>query len=89
MSNTPDIAALLAAQLADPTTSWSIGTFGAIAEFMRDPHEPVIAGADKGLSAVTDRGGIRIEPARRPAAFRVGKHHAHELESARRALPAG
>jgi hypothetical protein len=61
VSDTPDIAALLAAQLADPATSWSIGTFGAIAEFMRDPHEPVIAGAD-GLSAMTDRGGIRLRP---------------------------
>jgi hypothetical protein len=61
VSNTPDIAALLAAQLADPTTSWSVGTFGAIAEFVRDPRERVVAGAD-GLSAVTDRGGIRITP---------------------------
>jgi len=61
VSNTPDIAALLAAQLADPGTSWSIGTFGAIAEFMRDPHERVVAGAN-GLAAVTDRGGIRLQP---------------------------
>ena len=26
----------LAAQMADPHTSWSLGTFGAIAEFVRD-----------------------------------------------------
>jgi hypothetical protein len=26
----------LAAQMADPGTSWSLGTFGAIAEFARD-----------------------------------------------------
>ena len=59
MSNTPDIAVLLATQLADPGTSWSIGTFGAIAEFMRDSDERVVAGAN-GLAAVTDRGGIRL-----------------------------
>jgi hypothetical protein len=31
----------LAAQMADPGTSWSLGTFGAIAEFARDADEPL------------------------------------------------
>ena len=31
---------LIEAQLADPDAQWSLGTFGAIAEFMRDADEP-------------------------------------------------
>jgi hypothetical protein len=31
----------LAAQMADPWTNWSLGTFGAIAEFARDADEPL------------------------------------------------
>jgi hypothetical protein len=58
-----DVTGVLATHFADPATSWSLGAFGAIAEFMRDPHEPVVLeSADAGLSAVTDRGGIRIRP---------------------------
>jgi hypothetical protein len=54
---------LLAAQMADPEASWSLGTFGAIAEFARDPDEPVeLSRADGILAAVTARGGIRITP---------------------------
>jgi hypothetical protein len=56
-----NIDRLLAAQLADPATNWSLGTFGAIAEFMRDSHEPVVMETAE-LSAVTDRGGIRLRP---------------------------
>jgi hypothetical protein len=53
----------LAAQIADHETSWSLGTFGAIAEFTRDPDEPVaLSRSDASLSAVTARGGIRIAP---------------------------
>jgi hypothetical protein len=56
--------AVLAAQLADAETQWSLGTFGAIAEFMREPSEPVsLACSDAALAAVTERGGIRIERA--------------------------
>jgi len=57
-----DVRSVLAAHLGDPTTSWSVGTFGAIAEFVRDPNEPVaMDGRGGGLSAVTERGGIRVE----------------------------
>jgi hypothetical protein len=31
---------LLADRFADADTAWSIGSFGAIAEFMRDADEP-------------------------------------------------
>jgi len=53
----------LAAQMADHETNWSLGTFGAIAEFMRDADEPVaLSNGDARVAAVTARGGIRIEP---------------------------
>jgi hypothetical protein len=53
----------LAAQMADPRTNWSLGTFGAIAEFARDVDEPLtLSRSDAALAAVTARGGIRIEP---------------------------
>src|SRR4051812_20570195 len=63
---------LMSEQLADPEAQWSLGTFGAIAEFMRDADEPTeIARADQSISVVTPRGGIRLEalPALRPLAF--------------------
>jgi Family of unknown function (DUF6925) len=54
---------LLAEQMADPEASWSLGTFGAIAEFARDPDEPVeLSRTDADLAAVTARGGFRIAP---------------------------
>ena len=63
---------LLSDQLADPHAQWSLGTFGAIAEFMRDPDEPAeIAGDGISLSVVTPRGAIRLvaRPNLRPVAF--------------------
>jgi hypothetical protein len=57
------VAECLAAQMADAETQWSLGTFGAIAEFARDPDEPVeLACEPPAFSAVTGRGGIRIAP---------------------------
>jgi Family of unknown function (DUF6925) len=48
-------------QLKDPDTAWSIGTFGAIAEFMRDPDEPVtLHRNDTARLAVTARGGVLV-----------------------------
>jgi len=63
-----DVEAFLALQMADAETQWSIGTFGAIAEFARDAREP---GALSSLSAATARGAIRIDPHSdlRPFAF--------------------
>ena len=46
MSDTASKFALLAAQMADHETSWSLGTFGAIAEFTRDADEPVTLSRD-------------------------------------------
>ena len=63
---------LIADQLADPEAQWSLGTFGAIAEFMRDADEPAELVREEPVAAVvTPRGGIRIEarPGLRPVAF--------------------
>src|SRR5215475_14836488 len=58
-----DLKRVLAAHLDDPSTAWSLGTFGAIAEFMRDPDEPAtIERSGDGLSAATGRGAICIRP---------------------------
>jgi hypothetical protein len=61
----------LAGRMADVETGWSLGTFGAIAEFTRDAGEPsTLAQGEAAVSAVTARGGIRIEaaPGLRPIA---------------------
>ncbi|SMH46757.1 DUF6925 family protein [Azospirillum agricola] len=70
------LAALLRHAVGDPDTAWSLGSFGAVAEFMRDPGETVRLGErDAGgamvLEARTARGGLRIrlDPALRPFAF--------------------
>jgi hypothetical protein len=54
-----DIAAFLDAQMADAEAQWSLGTFGAIAEFARDAGESAVLSP---LSAVTGRGAIMIRP---------------------------
>lgn len=51
-------ADLITRHIADPQTSWAIGTFGAIAEFHRDADEAVVLSAH---GAVTARGGIRLQ----------------------------
>jgi hypothetical protein len=62
---------LLLEHLQDPESSWSCGRFGAIAEFHRDPGEPVAIAERPALSAVTARGAIRIEASAelRPIAY--------------------
>jgi len=54
---------LVRREIANPDTQWSLGTFGAIAEFSRDAEEPAkLDGGPAALSVVTARGGIRIVP---------------------------
>lgn len=63
--------ALLRRGIADPDTQWSLGTFGAIAEFSRDEDEAAQVSMAAGmLSAITERGGIavRLDPHIRPFA---------------------
>ncbi len=62
MGKRESISGFLAGQIADAETQWSLGTFGAIAEFARDPDEPVeFALEGDTLSAATARGGVRID----------------------------
>jgi hypothetical protein len=52
---------LLTGQLANAATQWSLGTFGAVAEFSRDATEPVqLTTTETEIAAVTDRGSIAI-----------------------------
>jgi hypothetical protein len=63
MTPVSDVLAFLADQLADCENHWSLGTFGALAEFTRDPGERVaLARDDRSVSAVTARGAIRLAP---------------------------
>lgn len=58
---------LLESFLNDPGCAWSLGTFGAIGEFARDPDEPVeFPDGDGALGACTARGAIRVDAARVP-----------------------
>jgi len=62
VSESVDLLEFLADQLADAETAWSIGSFGAIAEFVRDIEEAVtLQQGDRSISAVTARGGLHIE----------------------------
>jgi hypothetical protein len=52
----------IAQSLRDPGAQWSAGTYGAIAEFSRDPSEPVeVVYTPSGGQASTARGAIRVE----------------------------
>jgi hypothetical protein len=54
---------LLRREISNPDTQWSLGTFGAIAEFSRDHDEPVrLVQSAETVSAVTARGGIALKP---------------------------
>jgi hypothetical protein len=71
MSRPPNLPGFLAERLTDTETTWSVGTFGAIAEFMRDVDEPAkILCGDHAITAVTAKGGLRIDahPKLRPFA---------------------
>jgi hypothetical protein len=62
VTRVPSLLDFLAEQLADTQTAWSVGTFGAVAEFTRNAAEAATLdlGPDA-ISAVTARGGLRIE----------------------------
>ncbi len=55
-----DVSTVLIRHLTDPASSWSIGSFGAIAEFFWDAGETgMCSGA---FTRCTARGAIRLEP---------------------------
>jgi hypothetical protein len=68
------LLALVAAHLASARNAWSLGTFGAVAEFQRGPEESATI---DGTRVVTERGGIRIElaPDVTPVAYERGAGH--------------
>ena len=75
--------------LADPEAQWSLGTFGAIAEFMRDADEP--AEIERTEQSASVRDAARRHPAcgaARLARRRVRDRHHVVVEPARRVLPA-
>lgn len=59
MTDAETLRALLREHIHDAGTQWNLGTFGAIAEFMRDPGEAcTIVDRPDRLCATTARGGI-------------------------------
>jgi hypothetical protein len=57
-----EVMNFLRSRMDDSATQWSLGTFGAIAEFARGEDEAAAVNAKGGqFSAVTSRGGIRLE----------------------------
>ena len=65
------MVALLRGALADSETGWTFGSFGALAQFRRDPGEAVMPLPDGRLGHVTRRGAIILTPcpALRPLAY--------------------
>ncbi|MDD7939257.1 hypothetical protein PHK61_12610 [Actinomycetospora lutea] len=52
----------LLAWVDDPDAGWSVGTFGALAEFLRDPDEAAaVTRTPGGASVATPRGGIAVD----------------------------
>jgi hypothetical protein len=55
--------------IADPTASWGLGTFGAVAEFHRTSEEPASFDTSATLQVVTARGALRINSTQDVRAF--------------------
>lgn len=60
MAETPDIQRVLCEHLHTPSSSFSIGSFGAIAEFHRRADEPLVLDDPETLTVATERGGLRV-----------------------------
>lgn len=61
MDDAPEIHRVLCEHLYDPSSSFSIGSFGAIAEFHRDADESLVLDDPARLTIATGRGALRIE----------------------------
>ena len=68
------VEALLRGALADSAITWSLGSFGALAEFVRAVDEPSRALPDDRIGLATARGAIALTPAPglTPIAFETG-----------------
>jgi hypothetical protein len=75
-----DLENLIRVHLADWQSGWSMGTFGAIAEFHQDEGETAVVDDTYALKRATRRGAIAIERARLPQIVPV----AYETLSPRR-----
>lgn len=64
-----DLKSIVGHYIEDPTASWGLGTFGAIAEFHRTVDEPVRIDTAAGWQVVTARGAIRISSVEHLRAF--------------------
>lgn len=67
--HTSELDTVLRRYLEDPTASWGLGTFGAIAEFHRTAEEPANIDTKTGLQVVTSRGALRINATQALHAF--------------------
>ncbi len=59
MNNIDD---LIRKNLNTPESSWSMGSYGAVAEFFQEPGEAIDSDGTDELVRMTPRGSIRIEP---------------------------
>jgi hypothetical protein len=55
-----ELDTVLRRYVADPTASWGLGTYGAVAEFHRTSDEPASIDPGATLQVVTARGALRI-----------------------------
>lgn len=69
-----NVEALLREAMADSATGWSLGSFGALAEFARATDEPSRALADGRIGLVTERGAVALTlaPGLTPVAYETG-----------------
>ena len=56
-----DLQEILCAALQDHEAGWSMGSFGAIAEFHQDQGEALLVDAPEAMTRATSRGAIRID----------------------------
>ena len=77
---------LLAEHIGDPETGWSMGSFGAIAEFHQDPGEEMVVDAPAELTRASARGAIRFDRTRvdhlTPVAYETVSPRAHRWSQA-------
>lgn len=68
------VETLLRTQIIDPDCAWSLGSYGAVAAFRRNPDEPAHPLDDGRIGLATDRGAIAltVSPALRPFAYETG-----------------
>jgi len=61
MSHNREIYRILREHLYDPSSSFSMGSFGAIAEFHRDADEPLVLDDPERTTIASARGALRID----------------------------